>query len=535
MNFPASCSTITTTQLPQLSHSLSLPNLPNNSTPQTHLPTTTTTNSNRNPVDKSRLLSIQRKKNDNKSIDQTVSWTSSIANYCRNGMLSEAVKEFSRMRLAGIEPNDITFVTLLSACAHFPSKAYRFGVLLHGYILKLGFDWNNVMLWTALVDMYSKCARMGFARKVFDEMSMKNSRSWNTMIDGYMRNDDVENAVVLFDEMPVRDKISWTALINGFVKKGLFDEALECFQEMQQSGVEPDHVTIIAVLSTCVNLGVLGLGIWMHHYAMKRGFDKNVRVRNSLIDMYSRCGCVEFARQVFQNMDTRNLVSWNSMIVGLAINGHAEDALEHFYLMQRHGFKPDGVTFTGALTACSHAGLVEKGHELYTTMTKVYRIPPRIEHYGCMVDLLSRAGRLEDAFSVIESMPMKPNEVVLGSLLASCRTHGNISLAERLTRYLFDSELGSDSNYVTLSNMYAAVGRWDGVGKVRRTMKAHGISKRPAVSAIEIDCRIHEFMAGDKSHTDSKNIYAILDQLSVELRVYGYVPETNPEDLTEYG
>ncbi|KAF5191660.1 Pentatricopeptide repeat-containing protein [Thalictrum thalictroides] len=509
---PVSCSRATTIQLPQLLHSKS--NVVNKS--------------------QSRLLFMERKRID-KSIDQTVSWTSSIANYCRNGMLSEAVEEFSRMRLAGVEPNDITLVTLLSCCAHFPCKAYFLGVLLHGYILKFGFDKNNVMLWTALVDMYSKCRCMGFARKLFDEMCMKNTRSWNTMIDGYMKNGDVESAVLLFDEMPVRDKISWTALINGFVKRGLFNEALECFQDMQQSGVEPDHVTIISVLSACANLGVLGLGIWMHYYAMKCGFDKNIRVRNSLIDMYSRCGCIEFARQVFQNMDTRSVVSWNSMIVGLAINGYAEDALEHFYLMQRHGFKPDGVSFTGALTACSHAGLVEKGHELYTTMTKVYQINPRIEHYGCLVDLLSRAGWLEDAFSVIESMPMKHNEVILGSLLASCRTHGNISLAERLTRYLFDSELSSDSNYVTLSNMYAAVGRWDGVGKVRRTMKAHGISKRPAVSAIEVHCSIHEFMAGDKSHIDSKNIYAILDQLSVELGEYGYVPETNVEDLTEYG
>ncbi|KAF9599902.1 hypothetical protein IFM89_001848 [Coptis chinensis] len=285
--------------------------------------------------------------------------------------------------------------------------------------------------------------------------------------------------------------------------------------------------------AACANFGVLGFGIWVHCYAMRHGFCENIRVRNSLIDMYSRCGCIEFAHQLFRNMETRSLVSWNSMIVGLAINGHAEDALEHFCMIQKEGFKPDGVSYTGALTACSHAGLVEKGLQLYDAMTKVQGIAPRIEHYGCMVDLLSRAGRLEDAFSVIESMPMKPNEVVLGSLLAACRTHGNISLAERLMGYLVESKPDSDSNYVVLSNMYAAAGRWDGVGKVRRTMKAHGITKRRGVSAIEIDCSFHEFMAGDKSHMDSEYIYAILDQLSLESMLYGYVPETNLDDLSE--
>ncbi|KAL5697757.1 hypothetical protein ACHQM5_028874 [Ranunculus cassubicifolius] len=511
MIIPAFCSTII--QLPKL---------------QTHLP-----NSNHNNTSHKSNLTTQRKRL--KSLDQIVSWTSSIAHSCHNGQLSKAALEFTRMRHAGIEPNDITFVTLLSACAHNPSRTLHFGVMIHGLMLKLGFDGENVILWTALVDMYCKCCRVHVARKVFEKMPNKNSRSWNTMIDGYMRSGDVENAVNLFDEMPERDKISWTALMNGFVKKGLFVEALECFRGMQLAGVEPDHVTIIAALSACANLGMLGVGMWFHHYAMQLGIGENIRVRNSLIDMYSRCGCVEFARLVFQDMDTRSLVSWNSMIVGLAVNGYAEEALEHFLSMQEEGFEPDGVSFTGALTACSHAGLVEKGHEFYDSMKKVHKISPRIEHYGCMVDLLGRAGQLEDAFSLIKAMPMKPNEVVLGSLLTACRTHGDFNLAERLTHYLVDFRPGSDSNYVTLSNIYAAVGRWDGVGKVRRTMKARGITKRRGISAIEIDCSIHEFMAGDKSHIYSEDIYAILDQIFVEMRLCGYVPETNVEDLSEFG
>ncbi|XP_010246164.1 PREDICTED: pentatricopeptide repeat-containing protein At1g05750, chloroplastic-like [Nelumbo nucifera] len=244
-------------------------------------------------------------------------------------------------------------------------------------------------------------------------------------------------------------------------------------REMQFSGIEPDYVTITSVLSACANLGALGLGLWIHRFVLQREFGENIRLSNSLIDMYARCGSIEFAKQEFEKMSKRSLVSWNSMIVGSAVNGYAEDALEYFSLMQE-GFEPDGVSFTGALTACSHAGLVDEGLQFYDMMKRIYKITPRIEHYGCIVDLLSRAGQLEDALHIIESMPMKPNEIILGSLLAACRNRGNLSLAEKLMSYLTDLDPSCDSNYVLLSNMYAAVGRWDGVGKVRNTMKALG-------------------------------------------------------------
>ncbi|KAJ4953937.1 hypothetical protein NE237_030769 [Protea cynaroides] len=494
---------------------------------QTHFP-----NPNGNPSIHRKNLLLRRK--DQSPLDHTVSWTSSIARRCRNGQLAEAAMEFTRMRINGAEPNHITFVTLLSACADFPFKTLRFGASIHAYVRKLGLDWNNVMLGTALVDLYSKGARVDLARQMFDEMCARNSVSWNTMIDGYMRNGMVEDAVDVFNQMPQRDKISWTALIGGFVRKGLFEEALEQFREMQLDGIQPDYVTILCVLSACANLGALGVGLWVHRYVLQKDFGENIRLSNSLIDMYSRCGCIEFARQEFEKMPTRSLVSWNSIIVGFAVNGHSEDALQHFEMMQREGFKPDGVSLTGAITACSHAGLIDEGLQFYDTMKKIHRITPRIEHYGCMVDLLSRAGRLEDALHIIESMPMKPNEVVLGSLLAACRTHGDVKLAERLTDYLVKLESGCDSNYVLLSNIYAAAGRWDGVGKVRNTMKALGIKKKPGFSAVEIDCNIHEFVAGDKSHIHSDSIYTMLNQLFIELRLCGYVSETSAGGLSEY-
>lgn len=432
------------------------------------------------------------------------------------------------MREAAVEPNHVTFITLLSACAHYPSPtSLSFGSTLHAQARKHGYDINDVMVGTALIDMYAKCGRVGLARLIFDQMGVRNLVTWNTMIDGYMRNGEIECALQLFDELPVKNAISWTALIGGFVKKDYHEQALECFREMQLAGVAPDYVTFIAVLAACANLGMLGIGLWVHRLVMMQDFkdSNNVRVQNTLIDMYSRCGCIEFARQVFDRMPQRTLVSWNSIIVGFAVNGLADEALNFFNSMQREGFEPDGVSYTGALTACSHAGLIDEGLRIFYNMKRVSRITPRIEHYGCLVDLYSRAGRLEEAWNVVKNMPMKPNEVVLGSLLAACRTQGEVEFGENVMRYLVELDPGGDSNYVLLSNIYAAVGKWDGANKVRRAMKARGIQKKPGFSSIEIDSSIHKFVAGDKSHEENENIYTALELLSFELQLCGYVPD----------
>lgn len=464
--------------------------------------------------------------------ETTVSWTSRITLLTRNGRLAEAAKEFSGMRLSGVEPNHITFIALLSGCGDFPSGSEDLGDLLHGYACKLGLDRNHVMVGTAIIGMYSKRGRVKKARCVFDYMEDKNSVTWNTMIDGYMRSGQVDNAAKMFDKMPERDLISWTAMINGFVKKGFHEKALAWFREMQISGVKPDYVAIIAALNACTNLGALSFGFWVHRYVMSQDFKNNVRVSNSLIDLYCRCGCVEFARQVFDKMEKRTVVSWNSVIVGFAANGNAHESLVYFRKMQEERFKPDAVTFTGALTACSHVGLVEEGLRYFQIMKSDYRISPRIEHYGCLVDLYSRAGRLEDALKLVQSMPMKPNEVVIGSLLAACRNHrNNTVLAEKLMKHLTDLNVKSHSNYVILSNMYAADGKWEGASKMRRKMKGLGLKKQPGFSSIEIDDCTHVFMAGDSAHVETTNICEVLKLISSDLRLQGCVVETLAGDF----
>lgn len=461
-------------------------------------------------------------------IDPIVLWTSSIARRCRAGQLHKAASEFTAMRLAGVQPNHITFITLFSVYRDLKISSRGFGTTIHGLVRKMGLDVENVMVGTAAVDMYCKCGEVDAARLLFDEMLVRNNVSWNTMINGYMRIGNFEDAVALFNEMPERDAISWTALIGGFVKKEHFEQALLWFQEMQLSGIEPDYVTIISVLAACANLGMLGLGLWLHRLILKHDFRDNIRVSNSLIDMYSRCGSIEYAQQVFQAMSTRTVVSWNSIIVGCAVNGHALEALEFFSLMQKEGFEPEEVTFTGALTACSHAGFVNEGIQLYHNMKMIHKITPRIEHYGCIVDLYSRAGRLEEALDVIENMPMKPNEVILGSLLAACRNLNDSQLAERVNKLIVKMDPSADSNYVLLSNIYASVGEWAGANVVRKQMKNLGIKKSRGISTIEVNFSVHEFASSDKSHAETDAIYQVLDHISCELQLHGYVPKTVP-------
>ncbi|XP_061349332.1 pentatricopeptide repeat-containing protein At1g05750, chloroplastic-like [Gastrolobium bilobum] len=504
--------------------------------PASPIPLPNQSHSTFSPTNPNKNQSLSLKHN-TKYIDPTIAWTSSIAQHCRSGRsghLVEAASEFVRMREAGVEPNHITLITLLSACAHCRSPiSISFGAAIHAHARKLGLDMNDVMLGTALIDMYAKCGRVDSARLVFDQMGFRNLVSWNTMIDGYMKNGEIEDALHLFDELPVKNVISWTALIDGFVKKDCHEEALDCFREMQLAGVAPDYVTVIAVLAACANLGALGHGLWVHRLVMTKDFRDNDRVSNTLIDMYSRCGCIELARQVFDRMPRRTMVSWNSIILGFAVNGQADEAVSFFNSMKKEGFEPNSVSYTVALSACSHAGLIDEGLRIFYNMKRVSRIAPRIEHYGCLVDLYSRAGRLEEALHVIKNMPMKPNEVVLGSLLAACRTQGDVELAENVMKYLVELDPEGHFNYVLLSNTYVAVGNWDGASKVRRAMKDRGIHKNPGFSSIEIDSSIHKFVAGDKSHEENDYIYAALDFLSFDLQLCGYVPDFSGKESYE--
>eukprot|EP01018_Ginkgo_biloba_P030326 Gb_08619 [translate_table: standard] len=421
-----------------------------------------------------------------------VSWTTLLSGYAQNGQANEALKLFRQMWLAGVKPNSVTTASVLPACGNLVTLQQ--GKEIHGYIIKSGFE-SDIFVASALVDMYAKCGSIEFARLVFDKMSQRNVVSWNGMISGYIQN-------------------------------GHANEALRLFHQMQLSGLKPNWVTIASILPACARLTALHQGNEIHDYIIRNGFGSVILVGNALIDMYAKCGSIEFACHVFDRMSERDAVSWTAMIAAYGMHGHGDDALRIFYQMQHAGLKPDPITFVGVLSACSHAGLLDEGLHYFEIMSRDYCITPRVEHYACIVDLLGRAGRLLEAREIIKKMPFDPGAVVWGGLLSACRIHHNVELGEHVAELLFELEPENPGNYALLSNIYAEAGRWDDVAKVRRMMKNRGLKKRPGCSWIKVKNRVHAFHVGDTSHPQWEKIYALLESLAQQVKEAGYVPDT---------
>jgi pentatricopeptide repeat protein len=281
------------------------------------------------------------------------------------------------------------------------------------------------------------------------------------------------------------------------------------------------------VLPACAGLALLQQGKEIHDYIVRRGVDNSIPVWNALIDMYAKCGCINNARGIFDKMPERDVVSWTAMITGYGIHGHGKNALALFSQMQQTGIKPNRITFTCVLSACSHAGLVDEGLDYFYCMSRDHQMKPSMEQYACMVDLLGRAGRLNEAQKFIDKMPFQPNACLWGALLSASRIHSNIQVGEYAAEQLYELEPENAGNYVLMSKIYAAVGRWDDVSKVRKIMEELGLKKPPGCSWIEVKNRVHAFVQGERLHPQIKEIYAKLDSLAGEIKKAGYVPDTN--------
>jgi pentatricopeptide repeat protein len=433
-----------------------------------------------------------------------VSWTSMISGYTGNGQYWEALKLFRQMQLTCVKPNTKTLTSLLPACANL--AALERGMEVHGEIIRSGFH-SDVFVMNALVDMYAKCGSMEDAHDAFDKMYEWNAVSWTTMVAGYAQNGRVEEAHKFFQKMPEKDVLSWTALIGGYAQNGHGQKALRYFREMQLAGVKPNSKTFACVLPACASLVALEQGKEIHEEIIKRGLVSDVFVGSAIIDMYAKCGNIEGACNVFDRMTVRDVVSWTVMIVGCARHGLGKEALKIFERMQHSGSKPDHVTFLGVLSACCHAGLVDEGQQYFDSMSR-YCITPKMDHYSCIVDLLGRAGLLNEAEAFIHKMPIKPDSFVWGCLLAACRVHTNIEIAKSVAEHLFELNPKNDTTYVLLSNIYAAVGRWDASEKVRKLMDDKGINKNPGCSWIEVNKQVYAFLMGDKLELQTQQIYA---------------------------
>ncbi|KAK1285057.1 Pentatricopeptide repeat-containing protein [Acorus calamus] len=372
------------------------------------------------------------------------------------------------------------------------------------------------------------CGSISDARRLFDEGVGygDNVVLWNVMIDGYVRHGTFGSAKKLFDRMPHRSVVSWNGLIAGYAQNGFFKEAIDVFREMEGEGVEPNYVTVVSVLPAIARLGDLGLGKWVHTFVEKNKIDVDEVLGSALIDMYSKCGSIEKAVQVFGDLPKANAVTWNTLIGGLAMHGRAKDAIKCFKAMERSGIIPSDVTFIGVLNACSHGGLVNEGCAYFDRMVREYNLKPRIEHYGCMVDMLGRAGLLEEAEELLSSMPMQPDDAILKALLWACRVHCEVELGKRISKRLMELAPREGGCYVLLSNMYASIGDWESVAKVRLLMKELDIRKDPGSSWISIDGAVHEFVVEDDSHPRTKEIYSMLEGMSERLRLAGYVSDT---------
>ncbi|KAK7348941.1 hypothetical protein VNO80_23728 [Phaseolus coccineus] len=417
----------------------------------------------------------------------TVSWNIMISGYVRCKRFQEAVDVYSRMRKESNEkPNEATVVSSLSACTAL--RNLELGKEIHDYIVnELDF---TIIMGNALLDMYCKCGHVSVAQEIFDAMSVKNVNCWTSMVTGYVACGWLDQARDYFERSPSRDIVLWTAMINGYVQFNRFEEAIALFGEMQMRGVRPDNFIVVTLLTGCAQSGALEQGKWIHNYIDENRILVDAVVGTALIEMYTKCGCIDIALEIFHALKKKDTASWTAIICGLAMNGRTSKALELFEAMQVCGFKPDDVTFIAVLSACTHAGLVEEGRKLFHSMSSVYHIEPNLEHYGCFIDLLGRAGLLQEAEELVRKLPEENNEIIVplyGALLSACRTYSNIDMGERLATALARVKSSDSSLHTLLASIYASADRWEDVRKVRSKMKDMGIKKVPGYSAIEVD------------------------------------------------
>ncbi|CAL1386229.1 unnamed protein product [Linum trigynum] len=459
-------------------------------------------------------MDVARKVFDEMRERDVVSWNVLISGYVKFRRFEDAIKVYCSMRNeSDLIPDEATIVSTLSACAAL--KNLQLGEEIHHFVTS-EIECTSIIA-NVLLDMYCKCGCLLVAREIFDKMPSRNVICWTTMVTGYINCGQLDEARNLFERSPTRDIVLWTSMINGYVQFNHFDRAVALFREMQARRMKPDKFILVALLTGCAQTGALEQGKWIHEYIVENRIAVDTILGTALIDMYGKCGSIDRALSIFHGLKEKDTASWTSIICGLAMNGKTYEALHLFSRMKQVGVRPDDVTFIGVLSACSHGGLVEEGREFFHSMTASYQIQPKIEHYGCFIDLLGRAGCLEEAEELIREVPCSNLEAVVplyGSLLSACRIYRNVDIGERVGKHLVTMASGDASVLTLLANIYALTSKWEEVKKVRSEMKDLGVRKTPGCSSVEVDGVVHEFTVGDSSHPRGKEIYSILNELT---------------------
>ncbi|XP_052207687.1 pentatricopeptide repeat-containing protein At1g53600, mitochondrial-like isoform X2 [Diospyros lotus] len=476
-----------------------------------------------------------------------VTWTAMIRGYLKKGDFRDGFRFFLAMRRDdSVKINSRTLTVMFEACGNLGK--YGEGYQVHGLGVHMGFDFD-VFLGNSVIAMYCRFGCMDAASTLFHTMNQRDVVSWNTLIAGYIQDENIEEGYRLFKEMPEKDVVSWTTMIAGFSSKGVtgksvelfkamspekddvawtavisgfgnneeYEEAICWFKRMLHEAVRPNLLTLSSVLSACAGLAALNQGLQMHARVLKTEMQFEVSIQNALVSMYSKCGNISEACRIFESIADPNIVSFNSMITGFAQNGHGKEAVELLKKMRDGGKEPNDITFLGVLSACTHTGLVEEGWNCFKAMKSSHNMEPGLDHYACMVDLLGRAGLLDEAVKLIDSMPFQPHSGVWGALLGASRTHFRLDLAKLATQHLFELEPYSATPYVVLSDMYSLSGKVKDGEQVRITKKSKGIKKIPGCSWVIVNDKVNLFSAGDQSHEDfqeiARTLWVITDEM----------------------
>ncbi|KAF9622117.1 hypothetical protein IFM89_029401 [Coptis chinensis] len=430
-----------------------------------------------------------------------IAWNAMISGYCQKGDDKETVSLFFEMHKEGPGFNQTTLSTVLKSIACLQIK--DMGKQIHALSVKSGFEFDSYVV-NSLIDAYGKCSL-------------------------------VEDATRIFKECPYGDVVSFTSLVTAYVQCGKGDEALKLFPLFLSAGLKLDQFACSSLVNACANISAYEQGKQIHVHVLKLGFMFDVFAGNALVNMYAKCGSIEDADRAFSKIPEKGIVSWSAMIGGFAQHGYGKEALRLFSQMVKDGVPPNHITLVSVLCACNHAGMVTEAKEYFESMEELYGIKPTEEHYACMIDILGRSGRLEEAVKLLDEMPFKANAAVWGALLGASKIHKNVELGRRAAEMLFVLEPEKSGTHVLLANTYAAVGQWGDVAEVRKLMRSSKVKKEPGMSWVEVKDKVHTFIVGDKNHSRTEEIYAKLDELSDPLDKAGYVPmvETDLHDVEE--
>lgn len=447
-----------------------------------------------------------------------ISWNSIISGYVDNWLFDEALCLFQELLREGIGPDSFTLGSALTACANM--ACLRRGKEIHSHAIVRNLQ-SNTFVGGALVEMYCRCQDLMAAQRAFDEVSERDIATWNSLVSGYSRCNQIERIPIFLKKMREDgfepNVYTWNGIIAGHVENNHLDLAMELFSEMQSSNLRPDIYTVGIILPACSRLATTERGKQVHAHSIRCGYDKDVYIGAALVDMYAKCGSLKHAFLAYNRISDPNLVSYNAMLTAYAMHERGEEGIAFFRKMLEDGFRPDHVTFLSVLSSCVHAGSVEAGSEFFDLMS-YFDVKPTLKHYTCIVDLLSRACRLKEAYEFTQKLPMEPDSVLWGALLGGCVIHGNVELGEIAAKRLIELEPNNTGNYVLLANLYAYTGRWHELARMRQLMKDRGMHKSPGCSWIEDRDDIHVFLASDKSHKRSNEIYATLDNLIMHMK-----------------